>query len=110
MKVLKFAPHLADMIIAGEKTTTWRLFDDKDISTGDDFIFVNKESGREFASALAVSVKVKTIRTLDADDWVGHEKFKNEEEMYSMYKKYYGDKVQPDTELKVIKFNIQKFL
>lgn len=35
MKTLKFRSHLADLILKGEKDVTWRLFDDKDLTIGD---------------------------------------------------------------------------
>lgn len=108
MKVLKFAPNLVSLILSGEKTTTWRLYDDKDITKGDQFIFVNKETGKEFAEAVIISVSTKPLTDLNDEDREGHEKFKNTEEMYSNYKRYYGDKVQIDTEVKVVKFRLTK--
>jgi len=35
MKTVKFRPDLAQLIMDGKKTTTWRLFDDKDLQAGD---------------------------------------------------------------------------
>ncbi|OYV63676.1 MAG: hypothetical protein B7X03_00755 [Parcubacteria group bacterium 21-58-10] len=75
MKTLKFAPHLVEKIISGEKTITWRLFDDKDLQEGDDLIFVNKETGEQFGTATITSLKIKTLGTLEADDWMGHVNF-----------------------------------
>ena len=98
------------MIIVGEKTTTWRLFDDKDISTGDNFIFVNKETGKEFAQAKITSVKQKSIADINGEDKMGHEEVGTEEEMYATYRKYYGDNVMPETHVKVVKFSITSFL
>lgn len=34
MKTIKFTPELSEQIIAGTKTSTWRLFDDKDLTVG----------------------------------------------------------------------------
>jgi hypothetical protein len=34
MKTLKFKPHLVEQILTGTKTSTWRLFDDKNIMGG----------------------------------------------------------------------------
>lgn len=110
MKSLKFVPHLAEMIIRGEKTTTWRLFDDKDISAGDDFIFVNKETGKEFAEAKILTVKEKVIADINDEDKMGHEKVGTQVEMYATYRKYYGDRVVPEAPVKVVKFKIIKFL
>lgn len=92
MKTLKFAPHLVPLIISGEKTTTWRLFDDKDIQEGDDLTFINKETEENFGTAIITNLYKKTLGTLTSDDWIGHEKFAPEE-MYTTYRKYYGDKV-----------------
>jgi len=36
MKTLKFAPDLCAQILAGTKTSTWRLFDDKNLMGGID--------------------------------------------------------------------------
>ena len=44
MKTLKFKKVLSELILKGEKNTTWRLFDDKDLVAGDDITFLVKES------------------------------------------------------------------
>ncbi len=106
MKTLKFAPHLVEKIISGEKTITWRLFDDKDLQEGDDLIFVNKETGEQFGTATITSLKIKTLGTLEADDWMGHEKFSSDEEMYAKYRNYYPDEaVDQNTEVKILTFD-----
>ena len=43
MKTLKFEPELAEKILSGEKTTTWRLWDDKALKAGDSVEFINKQ-------------------------------------------------------------------
>jgi len=108
MKTLKFAPELCIQILQGTKTSTWRLFDDKDLQTGDVLQFINKETLVEFGVATITSLHTKTLGTLDDSDWEGHERFSSEEEMYVTYRKYYGDKVSPDTEVKIIHFNFTK--
>ena len=104
MKTLKFAPNLVPLILSGEKTTTWRLFDDKDLKQGDTLLFLNKETGEEFGTAIITSLTTRTLSTLEEGDWAGHEKFASEEEMYASYKKYYGDKVGPNSEVKILTF------
>lgn len=42
MKRLKLDHELAKLVRQGEKTSTWRVFDDKDISEGDELEFVDK--------------------------------------------------------------------
>jgi hypothetical protein len=104
-KTLKFAPELVSKILSGEKTSTWRLFDDKDLKLGDRLLFINKETGVQFGSAVITSLRIKTLGSLVPEDWIGHEAFSSEEEMYNTYKKYYGDKVDSNTEVKIIRFD-----
>lgn len=108
-KTLKFAPDLVSKVLSGEKTSTWRLFDDKDLKLGDRLIFINKETGIEFGSAVITSLWIKTLGSLVPEDWIGHEKFSSEEEMYNTYRKYYGDKVDANTEVKIIGFEFNRY-
>lgn len=107
MKSLKFAPHLVEKILSGEKFSTFRLFDDKNMTLGDDLVFINKENGEEFGSAKITALKTKTLGTLTEDDWIGTDKYPSEEEMYKDFRKYYGDKVNENTEVKIIRFNFK---
>lgn len=107
MKTLKFKPHLVERILGGTKTSTWRLFDDKDLQVGDELAFMDKETGSQFGTAKVTDMKIKTLGTLTDEDWEGHEKYKSEEEMYEHYRSYYGEKVGPDSELKIISFDFQ---
>ncbi len=60
MKTLKFKPHLVDQIIAGTKTSTWRVFDDKDLQIGDNLVFLNKETLIDFGTATITNIRIKT--------------------------------------------------
>ena len=104
MKTLKFAPDLVKQILAGEKTSTWRLFDDKDLQEGDDIVFLNKETDEKFGTAIVTSLHKKTLGSLEEADWIGHERFSSEEEMYQAFRKYYGDQDKPATEVKILTF------
>lgn len=108
MKTLKFTPQLVDKILLGEKTSTWRLFDDKNLTIGDKLIFINKETLKEFGEAIVTSLKIKTFTSLTDEDWIGYEKFNSEEEMYKYFKEFYGDKINKDTEIKTITFDFKK--
>lgn len=107
MKTLKFRPHLCQQIMSGEKTATWRLMDDKDLSTGDAIEFMNWETRQVFGTGSIAALKTKTLGTLEDTDWQGHERYPSEEAMYVEYKKYYGDSVNPDTEVKIIDFTFK---
>ncbi len=104
MKTLKFAPDLVRKILAGKKTSTWRLFDDKDLQEGDHLLFVDKESFEEFGTAVITALYTKTLGTLTDEDWEGHERYSSDEEMYATYRTYYGDNVTEDSEVKILSF------
>lgn len=106
-KTLKFRNHLADLVLDGKKTTTWRLFDDKDLKSGNLLNFRVWETGKDFAKATIIEVKEKKLEEIKEDDYDGHEKFKNQEDMLNHYKKYYGDKVNLNTIVKIIKFSLK---
>lgn len=105
MKTLKFTPRLCEEILAGRKTATWRLFDDKDLQVGDELVLINKDTLERFGTATITSLYTKTLGTLEEKDWAGHERFASEEKMYETYRQYYGDEVGPDTEVKIISFD-----
>ena len=104
MKTLKFRPHLCEQIQAGSKTATWRLFDDKDLIVGDEIEFINKETLVPFGQGTITDIKIKTLGTLEDQDWEGHERFASEAEMYVTYRQYYGDQVSEGTEVKMLWF------
>ncbi len=108
MKTLKFTPDLAEKILLGEKTSTWRLFDDKNLQAGDELIFINKETSGEFGTAMIKSIKIKTLGSLTDIDWVGHERYGSDEEMYTDFRKYYGDKVDENSEVKILTFDFRE--
>jgi hypothetical protein len=108
MKTLKFAPHLCEEIVRGEKTSTWRLFDDKDLQVGDTLRFINKESGEAIGTATIIGLRIKTLGTLDDADWEGHERFPSEGAMYETFRSYYGEAVDADTEVKIVEFDYRR--
>jgi len=107
-KTLKFRDYLVPLILSGEKTVTWRLFDDKDLQIEDDIVFINWNTGEVFSEGKIKSVRTKTLGTLDESDYEGHEKFESDESMYASYSLYYKDKdIGPDTPLKIISFELK---
>ncbi len=90
----------------GNKTSTWRLFDDKDLSVGDELSFVVWETGENFLKTKIIGVKETTFGKLTSDDWEGHEKFESEDEMYKTYSKYYNRNVDENSPVKVVKFEV----
>ena len=106
MKPLKFRPHLVKEILEGRKTTTWRLFDDKDLKVGDELEFFNAETLEKFAEAEITEIREKKLGETEDSDYEGQKRYNNHEEMLKHYRNIYGDKVDSDTIVKIIRFKI----
>ncbi len=104
MKTLKFIEELSKLILKGEKRTTWRLFDDKDLSVGDEVAFLISGTLEEFARVQITFVAKTSFGSLTDEDWDGHEKYESDEDMYAVFSGYYGKQVDTDSLVKVIRF------
>lgn len=109
MKTLKFKGFKAKMILDGYKTSTMRLFDDKDLRAWEDLEFVDSDTGEVFAQAVSTEVTEKPLSELNEIDFEGHEKWDTPEEMLKNLQAYYGDKVTMETLVKVIRFKLSRF-
>jgi len=111
MKTLKLEHELAVLVLAGKKNSTWRMFDDKDISVNDDVALIdkvdpaNRASWKNIGTAHINEVVEKRLGDLTTDDMVGHEQFSSPAEMLATYQKYYGSSVTMATPLKIIRFS-----
>ena len=68
MKTLKFRKRLSKLILSGEKDTTWRLFDDKNLLIGDSVSFIIWETLEEFAEVEIISTKETIFAKLTDED------------------------------------------
>jgi len=108
MKTLKFRKELIEKIMSGEKSTTWRLFDDKNIIKGDEIEIIGWENKNAVAKILIEKVIEKKFNQLTEKDLEGHERYSSEEEMYKRFSLFYNQEVTPETKLKIIKFRLLK--
>ncbi|MBX4190281.1 ASCH domain-containing protein [Candidatus Parcubacteria bacterium] len=106
MKKIKFKDFKAKWILEGVKTSTMRLFDDKDLKEGDELELINSDSGEVFSSALITEVAHKKLGDVEDVDLDGHEKWESKDEMLQSLKNYYGDRVNLDTIVKIVKFKL----
>ena len=111
MKTLKFNHDFAQMILQGLKTSTWRLYDDKDLSVDDKIKIIDKvdpntpESWKVIGQGKVNEVVEKRLSDVTPEDMTGHEHFDSKEEMLGTYKQYYGDRVTLETPVKIINFS-----
>lgn len=106
MKKIRFSPNLVQLILDGTKTSTWRLWDDKDLKTGDVVEFANAETQEVFSIAELTKVIEKPFKDLTEDEKIGHEKYSNIEEMFKKFEGYYNKPVDENTLFKIIFFKL----
>jgi hypothetical protein len=104
MKILKFSEPLPELILNGQKDTTWRVTD-HNIRVNDQLSLCHN-NGEEFAKAKVLWVKQTTFGNVTDEDKKGHEKYKSDEELYKTFSGYYNKPITPQTELFVIKFKL----
>jgi ribonuclease HI len=110
VKTLKFQHDLAELILKGEKTSTWRLYDDKDLSVDDVIKIIDKVDDEKsytwqvIGTAKVIEVIEKKLSAITEEDMKGHEAFNSKEHMLDTYKNYYGERVTFDTPVKIVFF------
>jgi hypothetical protein len=106
MKTVKFRDYLVPLVISGKKTSTWRLFDDKDLSVGDKIELRGFGKEVPFGTAIITRVVEKSFQDLEPADFDGHNAYRDEAEMYRTFSGYYNRPVGPDTVVKIIWFKL----
>ena len=106
MKQLKFEQKLVEPILSGKKTATWRLYDDKDLTIGDELSLVNRDTGDEFARGRITDVQETTLGEIDLSNTGGHETYESREAMYEIFRGYYGEQVGAETGVKIVSFEL----
>lgn len=115
MKALKLDHQLAEDVRAGRKTSTWRLFDDKDLSVDDRITLIDKVDPRDhnswvaFGEAVINRVIEKRLGEIGNDDYDGHERYASADEMLTHLRRYYGDSVTLKTPVKIIHFDFSPY-
>lgn len=113
MKSLKLDHGLAEQVLAGTKTSTWRLFDDKDLSVNDEVRLIDKvdperpEAWRVIGVAVINQVVQKRLGDIGSEDMDGHNTYNSSDEILADLQKYYGSDVTLATTVKIIHFNFK---
>jgi ribonuclease HI len=115
MKSLKLNHADAQAVMAGKKTTTWRLYDEKNISVNDELELIDKVDAKSQQAWCVIGIaKVNTIVSkrlgeLTDEDQQGEYEYKNNQEMFAAFKAFYGPDVGPATPVKIIKFTFMPY-
>jgi ribonuclease HI len=111
MKSLKLEHKLASLVLDGSKTSTWRLFDDKDLTVNDEVLIIDKvdperpATWKPIGTARINRIIEKRVGDIQPEDYEGHELHESPEARLQTYRGYYGDAVTWDTPIKMIHFD-----
>src|SRR5579871_237294 len=111
MKTLKFDHDSSELIMSGKKNSTWRLFDDKDLSVDDEIKLVDKLDPNEpstwkiIGQGRVKEVIEKKLQDITEADMAGHEHYSSKDEMLGAYRTYYGNRVDLETIVKIVFFD-----
>jgi ribonuclease HI len=104
MKTLKFNQSQISAIVDKTRISTWRLFDEKDLSVDDLVDFINSKNGESFGYAKIKEVTTKKINDINENDINNHGDSINKDKILDIFIKYYGPRVCDSDIVKVIKF------
>src|SRR3990167_653949 len=113
MKLLKVSHKIAKLIIAGQKNTTWRINDEKNVSVDDEIGLVDKvnpeypDSWQVIGTGHVNAVLQKRLADIKPGDLGAGENFASHEEMLKTFRKYYGNDVNERTTVKIITFDFK---
>jgi ribonuclease HI len=112
MKSLKLDHDVAQAVVAGRAKSTWRLFDDKDLSVNDQVRLIDKvdparpESWEPIGVAIITQVIEKQLSSISLADMDG-QKYGSADQMMEVLTGYYGGGVTMQTPVKMIHFTFQ---
>jgi ribonuclease HI len=113
MKKLKLNHDLARLVLEGKKTSTWRLFDDKELSVNDRVQLIDKakpdepQTWKTIGIATIESVIEKRLKDIDDSEIRADRDFASREEMFPTLRKYYGQDITENMPVKIIHFSFQ---
>jgi len=111
MKTLKLDHNLAQSVLRGEKTSTWRLYDDKDLSVNDQVKILDKvdpkrpETWKVIGVATINTVVQKRLGDIAEEDYEGHNRYESHNVILQDLRRYYGPQVDLETPVKIIRFS-----
>jgi ribonuclease HI len=111
VKTLKFDHDSAQLILSGKKNSTWRLFDDKDLSVNDNIKIVDKVASEDpktwkvIGQGQVSEVIEKKLKDISKEDMAGHEQYSSPTEMLERYRSFYGGRVDLESIVKIVYFD-----
>ena len=114
MKKLKLNHEFAELVLKGVKTSTWRIFDDKDLSVNDRVLLIDKvepnnpEKWQDIGVATIDKVTQKRLEDISDSDLNDHGDDGSKKNILDKYIEYYGPDVTLQTPVKIIHFSFSR--
>lgn len=114
MKALKLDPQFAELLMDGAENATWRINDDKDLHVNDTITLISKVNPLEPASWKPVgrgqitSILEKQLGQIVQQDMMPSEQLLPLSELLKKYRTYYGQQVNEETPVKIVRFTYRK--
>lgn len=111
MKTIKLDHERAVQVLSGEKRSTWRMYDDKQLAVGDKVLFIDKVDPGNKATWITIGrgviekVTEKRLGSVSDEDYEGHDRYTDVDEMVAAFQVYYGSRVSANTPVKIIQFS-----
>jgi ribonuclease HI len=111
MKTLKFNHQAAQEITNGQKTITWRLYDDKELAVNDEIKFIDKLdpddpiSWKVIGTGKVKQIVEKNLGDVTLEEMEQGEGHPSKEKALQAYQTFYGKSVNYETPVKIISFN-----
>lgn len=114
MKALKLNHAIASQLKDGKENATWRINDDKDLHVNDVITLIDKVDPLKPASWVAVgigqitSILEKQLGKVNQQDVLSGEQLLPLDKLLEKYRTYYGQQVNEETPVKIVKFAYKK--
>jgi ribonuclease HI len=111
MKILKLDHQFAQQVLSGERRSTWRMFDEKHLSVGDEIQIVDKVDPDDDGTWLIIGegkieqVTEKRLADVSENEYKTEEAYTSLDDILAEFRKFYGPLVTSATPVKIVKFS-----
>lgn len=115
MKTLKLDHALAKQVLSGEKTSTWRINDDKNLSVNDRVELIDKvdplrpDTWRIIGVATIHRIVEKRLGDVRDEDFEGRGPVESQDVLIDAFRGYYGESVTTETPVKMVHFSFEAY-
>ncbi|MBT3398011.1 ASCH domain-containing protein [archaeon] len=108
MKVLYFGEPIPEILVEGNKNSTFRVCDSQNIRQGDLISFLLPDD-TPFAEVQCTGTKMTRFEDLTPEDWEGHERFPSDVKMFEIYSNWEKRPITKSDSVKIIRFEYRTF-